>query len=128
MNLVLAAQIVCICLVTGGMVGLLGIGAGVLMVPALMLVTHMPLKSAVAITLAMQTIPVGVFGAITYYRDGHMDMWHVLCAAVGMSIGVAVGAYLSSLNSVSDVSLQRALGGIVICLGAFTIHSTFSAA
>jgi uncharacterized membrane protein YfcA len=74
-------------LVAGGLSGLLGIGGGVIMVPAFVQLARMEVKAAVATSL----VCVGAFavpGTITHALLGHID-WRV---AVALVIGVIPGA------------------------------------
>lgn len=78
----------------GGLSGLLGIGGGVLMVPAFVQFARMPVKTAIATSLAC----VGAFavpGTITHAIQGNID-WRVAAALiVGIIPGARVGAHLA---------------------------------
>jgi uncharacterized protein len=81
-------------LVAGGLSGLLGIGGGVIMVPAFVHFVRMEVKSAIATSL----VCVGLFaipGAVTHALLGHVD-WRVAAALiVGVIPGARVGASLA---------------------------------
>jgi len=81
-------------LVAGGLSGLLGIGGGVIMVPAFVYFVRMEVKAAIATSL----VCVGLFaipGAITHSLLGHVD-WRVAAALiVGVIPGARVGAGLA---------------------------------
>ncbi|MFL6204814.1 MAG: sulfite exporter TauE/SafE family protein [Acidimicrobiales bacterium] len=81
-------------LVAGGLSGLLGIGGGVIMVPAFVYFVRMEVKAAIATSL----VCVGLFaipGAITHALLGHVD-WRVAAALiVGVIPGARVGASLA---------------------------------
>jgi len=81
-------------LIAGGLSGLLGIGGGVIMVPAFVYFVRMEVKSAIATSL----VCVGLFaipGAITHSLLGHVD-WRVAAALiVGAIPGARVGASLA---------------------------------
>jgi uncharacterized protein len=81
-------------LVAGGLSGLLGIGGGVIMVPAFVYFVRMEVKAAIATSL----VCVGLFavpGAITHSLLGHVD-WRVAAALiVGVIPGARVGASLA---------------------------------
>jgi uncharacterized membrane protein YfcA len=78
----------------GGLSGLLGIGGGVLMVPAFVQLARMPVKTAIATSLAC----VGAFavpGAITHGVQDHID-WRVAGALIlGVVPGARLGAHLA---------------------------------
>jgi uncharacterized membrane protein YfcA len=77
----------------GVLVGLLGIGGGVALVPAMVYLLHMDQHMAQGTSLFILLPPIG-FGALReYWKQGQVD-WHagILCA-----IGMLVGAYGGSL-------------------------------
>ena len=76
---------------SGLLSGLLGIGGGVVMVPAFTELAHMPLKTAIATSLAC----VGVFavpGTITHAFLGDIDWRFALFLTVGVIPGARLGA------------------------------------
>ncbi|MGV3757969.1 MAG: sulfite exporter TauE/SafE family protein [Actinomycetota bacterium] len=78
-------------LLAGGLSGLLGIGGGVLMVPAFITLGGLPVKPAIATSL----VCVGAFavpGTITHALQDHVD-WRVAAALV---VGVVPGARLGA--------------------------------
>src|SRR5688572_4850806 len=81
-------------LVAGGLSGLLGIGGGVIMVPAFVHFVRMEVKAAIATSL----VCVGLFaipGAVTHALLDHVD-WRVAAALiVGVIPGARVGASLA---------------------------------
>jgi uncharacterized membrane protein YfcA len=85
---------VAIGLVAGGLSGLLGIGGGVIMVPAFVHFVRMEVKAAIATSL----VCVGLFaipGAVTHALLGHVD-WRVAAAlVVGVVPGARIGANLA---------------------------------
>ena len=80
--------------VAGLLSGLLGVGGGIVMVPGFTELLGMPLKSAVATSLAC----VGLFaipGTITHAALGGIDWRFALLLAVGVVPGARVGAALT---------------------------------
>jgi uncharacterized protein len=76
----------------GVLSGMFGIGGGVVIVPALILLASMSLREATGTSLAALIPPVGLLGAWEYYRSGSM---HVRTAVL-VAAGLFVGAYLGS--------------------------------
>ena len=56
--------------IAGILSGLFGIGGGIVIVPALLLITRMKPETAVGTSLGSLLLPVGALGAYRYYRDG----------------------------------------------------------
>lgn len=95
----------------GLMSGLLGIGGGVVMVPAFTEIARIPLKRAIATSLAC----VGLFaipGTITHWALGGIDWWPW---AILLSIGVIPGARIGASLAVKagDANLRRAVGAFL---------------
>jgi uncharacterized membrane protein YfcA len=81
-------------LLAGGLSGLLGIGGGVIMVPAFVQLTGMPVKAAIATSLAC-VAAFAVPGTITHVLLDHVD-WRVVAALVaGVVPGARLGAALT---------------------------------
>jgi uncharacterized membrane protein YfcA len=81
-------------LVAGLLSGLLGIGGGVIMVPAFTELLHLPLKSAIATSL----VCVGIFGVpatITHALLGDIDWRLAVLLTIGVIPGARIGASLT---------------------------------
>ncbi len=85
--------------------GLFGIGGGVVIVPALLLLAKFPAKLATGTSIGALILPVGILGAMTYYKAGNIDVKASLMIALGLLVGVFIGAYL--VQYVSDTQLRR---------------------
>jgi len=79
-------------LVAGILSGLFGIGGGVIIVPALILLAKLSPNRATGTSLAALLLPVGALGAWEYYRRGDLD----LHAAGGIALGLFLGAWLGA--------------------------------
>jgi uncharacterized membrane protein YfcA len=91
----------------GGLSGLLGIGGGILMVPAFSAWVGMPLKETIGTSLAC----VGIFaipGTITHALLGHIDWTFALPLAVGVIPGARIGAHFTITSS--DHALRYTVG------------------
>ena len=78
----------------GVLSGLLGIGGGILMVPAFSAWVGLPLKETIATSLAC----VGIFaipGTITHAYLGHIDWTFAVALAVGVIPGAQIGAHFT---------------------------------
>ena len=93
-------------LVSGVLGGIFGVGGGVLIVPALVLLWHTPQHTAVGTSLGALLPPVGILGAMEYYRRGQIDISAALLIGVGLLIGAYFGALLA--GRLSDVVMRRA--------------------
>jgi uncharacterized membrane protein YfcA len=92
--------------------GLFGIGGGVVIVPALVLIARMTQVTAVGTSLGALLLPVGIFGAWQYWRNGHLDVRASAFIAVGLAAGIFLGATVAQGLS-SDV-LRRAFAVFLV--------------
>ena len=96
-------------LAVGVLVGLLGIGGGVVLVPALAYLLHMDQHLAQGTSLFILLPPVGLGALREYWKQGQVDLRAgILCA-----LGMLVGGYLGGLLAVPLAS--RHLKGLFGC-------------
>ncbi len=79
----------------GFLSGLIGIGGGVVVVPALVYIFRMPQHYAQGTTLAMLVPPIGILAAYTYYRQGFVNLKFAILLALGFFAGGLLGARLA---------------------------------
>jgi uncharacterized membrane protein YfcA len=109
-------------LVAGAMSGLVGIGGGVIIVPALVLLFGFSQKLAQGTTLALLIPPIGLFAALTYYRHGFVN----INAAIFIIIGFIVGSILTAryAQHLSNVTITRIFAVFLLVLGVKLLIST----
>lgn len=96
-------------LVVGVLVGLLGIGGGVVLVPGLVYLLRMDQHTAQGTSLFILLPPVGLGALREYWKQGQVDLRAgILCAA-----GMLIGAYGGSLIAIP--LLSRDLKGLFGC-------------
>jgi len=82
-------------IITGVMAGMLGIGGGLVVIPALVMVMGMSQQSAQGTSLAMMLPPIGILAAYNYYKAGHVDIRIALLLAVAFIVGSFFGSKLA---------------------------------
>jgi len=88
-------------LAAGLLSGLFGIGGGIIIVPALLLIGRMQPNTATGTSLGALLLPVGALGAWQYYKDGHLDVRASLLIALGIFVGAYFGALMmQNLNPI----------------------------
>src|SRR5499425_2463438 len=93
----------------GVLVGLLGIGGGVVLVPAMVYLLGMDQHLAQGTSLFVLLPPIGLGALREYWKQGQVDLRAgVLCA-----IGISLGAYLGSRLAIPISS--RHLEGLFGC-------------
>lgn len=78
-------------LAAGILAGLVGVGGGIIIVPALVYFFGMDQHTAQGTSLAVLLPPVGLFAFLQYYRAGHVDVKVAALIVVGLLIGGWVG-------------------------------------
>ena|SRR5258708_3902118 len=84
-------------LVAGTMSGLVGVGGGIIIVPALVLLLGFSQHEAQGTSLGLLLLPVGILAVINYYNKGFIDLKvvGVMCAAF------VIGGWLGSKLALS---------------------------
>lgn len=75
----------------GILAGLVGVGGGIIIVPALIYFFGMDQHTAQGTSLAVLLPPTGLFAFMQYYRAGHVDLKVSALIVVGLLIGGWVG-------------------------------------
>lgn len=90
--------LIAIGLVAGLVSGLVGIGGGIIIAPALVLLLGFSQKMAQGTTLALLVPPIGILAALAYYKQGYVNIYAAIFIIVGFVVGSIVGAkYLAGL-------------------------------
>ncbi|MBK6308728.1 MAG: sulfite exporter TauE/SafE family protein [Gemmatimonadetes bacterium] len=108
-------------LVAGVLSGMFGIGGGVVIVPALVLLARLSPEAATGTSLALLLLPVGLLGAMRYWQSGHVRVE----AAPGSPPGsrLAWGGAVLAL-SLDARQLQRAFAVFLVAVAVHLWMST----
>lgn len=98
-------------LFAGTLSGLLGIGGGIIIVPALTQLFKVPANVAVGTSLLI-IIPTAITGSITHYMKGNLNFGLALLVMVGAVAGGYLGARLVSL--MPEVLLRRLFAVLLV--------------
>lgn len=95
-------------LAAGVLSGLVGIGGGIIIVPALVLFFGLSQHQAQGTTLALMVPPIGILAAWTYYRQGDVDLRIAALVAAGFFLGGLIGARFAT--GLSNAVLEKIFG------------------
>ncbi|MDD5560027.1 TSUP family transporter [Candidatus Methylomirabilis sp.] len=95
-------------LVAGIFSGLIGIGGGIIIVPALVFLFGLSQHEAQGTTLALLVPPIGLLAAWTYYKEGYVDLKIASLICLGFFLGGLLGARLAT--SLSNSVLEKVFG------------------
>lgn len=82
-------------LVAGILSGLIGIGGGIIVVPALVFLFGFSQHSAQGTTIALMVPPIGILAAWEYYSNGMVDLKAASILCIGFVLGGYFGAKLA---------------------------------
>lgn len=92
--------------------GMVGVGGGIIIVPALVIFLGFSQKMAQGTSLGMLLLPVGILGALQYYREGNIDFKAVLIIGAGFMAGSYFGSKLAL--SLSQETMKKIFALILV--------------
>jgi uncharacterized membrane protein YfcA len=95
-------------LIAGIASGLIGIGGGIIIIPALVFLFGMSQHTAQGTTLAFLVPPVGILAAWTYYQKGYVDLKIAGFMCLGFILGGLIGAKIAV--GIPDYILKKIFG------------------
>ncbi|MGI8952832.1 MAG: TSUP family transporter [Chitinophagaceae bacterium] len=114
----MTAQTVLLLLLVGLMAGILGgligVGGGIIVVPALVLILGYSQHEAQGTSLGLLLLPVGILAVLNYYKQGYIDVKVVLILSLGFVIGGWIGSKFSL--SISDILLKKVFACIIVVI------------
>lgn len=99
-------------LVAGVLSGMFGIGGGIVIVPALVLLLKFTPQEATGTSLGALLLPVGFLGAIQYWKRGDVDVRSAALIALGLFLGAFAGARIGL--ALSPTTLRRAFAVFLV--------------
>jgi uncharacterized membrane protein YfcA len=108
-------------LTAGVISGLIGIGGGVLITPALVYLFGFSQYSAQGTTLALLVPPIGLLGALTYYHQGYVDLKVAILVCLGFFLGGFVGAKFAV--HMPELFLRRLFGAAMLIVSLRMLFS-----
>lgn len=100
--------------VIGIISGLVGIGGGALLIPALVFLYGMSQHKAQGTSLATLLLPIGIFAFWKYYKSGDVDLRMALLVAIGFTLGGWLGGTWAV--HLSDNTLRRGFAVLLIVI------------
>lgn len=95
-------------LFAGILSGMVGIGGGIIIVPALVYFAGMSQHEAQGTSLAVLLLPVGILAVYLYYNEGYVDVKSALIIAITFVVGGFVGSKIAI--SIDQNMLKKVFG------------------
>lgn len=106
--------------IVGAITGLVGAGGGFLIIPALVLLAGLPMKTAVGTSLIIISVK-SLIGFLGDLQSGQLIEWIFLLKFTGISIiGILVGGYFS--DKISNKKLKIGFGCFVLVMAGYIIY------
>lgn len=106
--------IILIGLAAGLLSGLVGVGGGIIIVPALVFFLGFTQHEAQGTSLGILLLPAGIFAVMNYYKKGFIDLKVVLILFVGFVIGGYLGSKFS-LN-MSEATVKKIFAVVLVLI------------
>lgn len=96
----------------GVIAGLVGVGGGIVLIPALIYLFHMSQHKAQGTSLAALLLPTGLLAFWEYYKAGNADLKLGLLVAAG----IFVGGYFGGLwaQQISNLVLKKVFAVVLV--------------
>jgi uncharacterized membrane protein YfcA len=117
-ELFMAVIVLLLGLSVGVLVGLLGIGGGVVLVPAMVLLLNMDQHLAQGTSLFILLPPVGLGALREYWKQGQVDLRAGLFCAIGMLVGAYGGSLIALPMPSQDL---KGYFGLFLMLAAYLL-------
>ena len=114
MSPIVAAYLV-LGVVVGAVSGMVGLGGGVFIVPALVFLFGMSQHQAQGTTLALMVPPIGIMAALAYYRQGYVNIQAAAWICAGFVLGSWFGAHFAV--GLPEAALRRVFGAALLVMG-----------
>lgn len=112
MNVILI--LLAIGLFAGILSGVIGIGGGIVIVPALVYLLGMNQLTAQGTTLALFLPPIGLLAVYNYYKASYVDIRSGLIMAVTFIIGGYIGSKISI--GIDQTTVRRIFGAVILLI------------
>ncbi|MFL5809164.1 MAG: TSUP family transporter [Flavisolibacter sp.] len=116
MSMQIVLMLIVIGLAAGMLSGLIGVGGGIIIVPALIFFLGFNQHEAQGTSLGLLLLPIGILAVFNYYQKGYIDVKYVLIMAGGFLIGGFLGSKIAL--TISELALKR-IFAIILFYTAF---------
>lgn len=115
MTIQIILLLVLIGLAAGILSGLVGVGGGIIVVPALVFFLGFTQQQAQGTSLGLLLLPVGILAVMNYYKQGHIDIRVVAIMAVTFIVGGWLGSKWAL--SIPEITVKRIFAVVLFYSG-----------
>ncbi len=125
MNMTTILLLIIIGLVAGTLGGMVGLGGGIILIPALILIMKLDQQTAQGTSIAIMLPPIGLFAVYNYYKAGYVNMKYAFVIAMAFMVG---GYFGSSLALKLSPDVMRKVFSVVLVVIAVKMFFSGKAA
>jgi uncharacterized membrane protein YfcA len=103
-------------LAAGFLGGMIGLGGGIILIPAMVMFLTMDQRMAQGTSIAIMLPPIGLLAAANYYRQGFVNVKYALIIAAVFMIGGYFGSKMAL--GISPSALRKIFAAILIVVAA----------
>jgi len=115
MNIFVMLGLLLLGIIAGYFSGLVGIGGGVIIVPALVLLFGFNEHTAQGTTLALLVPPIGILAVMSYFQKGYVDIKTAIIICIGFVLGGFIGGKMAV--GLSESVLKKTFAIVLMALG-----------
>lgn len=104
-------------LLAGILSGMFGIGGGLVIVPALVILAGLDQKTATGTSLFVILLPTGLLAVLDYHAQGKLNWRYGLLIAPGVLLGGLLGAKIT--RGISDLTMKRIYAVFLLVVAAY---------
>lgn len=100
----------------GTLGGMVGLGGGIILIPALVFMLKLDQQTAQGTSIAVMLPPIGLFAVYNYYKAGYVNIYY----AGVIALAFMVGAYFGSAWAlkISPVIMRRIFSVVLLVVAA----------
>ena len=106
--------VILIGLAAGILSGLVGIGGGIIIVPALIYLLGFSQHKAMGTSLGILLLPAGILAVLNYYKKGYIDIKVVIILFIGFVIGGYLGSKISL--GLQEVTVRKIFAIVLVVI------------
>lgn len=115
MDILTFILLVVIGLVAGIASGMVGLGGGIIVIPALIFLVGVDQYTAQGTSLALMLPPIGLLAAINYYKAGAINLTYAIIIAIAFFVGGYFGSKLAL--SLPENMVRKIFAIFIITMG-----------
>jgi uncharacterized membrane protein YfcA len=115
MNLQTVLLLIIVGLAAGALSGMVGVGGGIIIVPALVYILGFSQLKAQGTSLGLLLLPAGVLAVLNYYKQGYIDVKVVAIMCVSFMLGGWLGSKFSL--SIPQETVKKIFAIVLLLVG-----------